>query len=97
METVLSLGESVRIQADKTKAFPADSPMLMPFKIQDSDEEPAGWVMSRETAHRKELEVDRLIKAKVRAIIGTAVFGAGLAIALGVIIAYTGAKGGLKK
>ena len=55
---------------------PADSP----------SSEPLAWVMSDDYYQRMEGEKRNLIKAKVRAIIGTAVFGAGLAITIGVII-----------
>lgn len=48
--------------------------------------EPVAWVMSADYKDAMDAEKRNLIKAKVRAIIGTAVFGAGLAIALGVVI-----------
>jgi len=52
----------------------------------DNTLEPVAWVMSAEYKDAMEAEKKNLIKAKVRAIIGTAVFGAGLAIAIGVVI-----------
>lgn len=55
---------------------PADSPTSPPL----------AWVMSDDYYQSMQGEKRNLIKAKVRAIIGTAVFGAGLAIALGVVI-----------
>lgn len=52
----------------------------------DNTLDPVAWVMSADHYEAMEAEKRNLIKAKVRAIIGTAVFGAGLAIALGVVI-----------
>lgn len=54
--------------------------------IASTDSDPLAWVMSDEYYQAMQGEKRNLIKAKVRAIVGTAVFGAGLAIALGVII-----------
>lgn len=56
------------------------------------DQDPVAWVVSADQLDKMEGEKRNLIKAKVRAIIGTAVFGAGLAIALGVIIGLTNKK-----
>lgn len=54
--------------------------------------EPLLWLISDGQMSRMENEKRNLIKAKVRAIIGTAVFGAGLAISIGTIIGICSKK-----
>lgn len=52
----------------------------------DDGEGPAMWLMGDDYLTALDAEKRNLIKAKVRSIIGTAVFGAGLAIAVGALI-----------
>lgn len=99
--TVLSIGDgAVTVQADPSKKYPGDTAFAVSFRISPSDPQPAGWVLSDLKWRELEFEKEKLIKAKVRAIIGTAVFGASFAIALGVIIGLYGnakAGGGVSK
>jgi hypothetical protein len=57
-----------------------------------SEGRPLVWVVSDDYLKSMEAEKRNLIKAKVRAIIGTAVFGAAFALALGALIGVTGRR-----
>lgn len=52
------------------------------------------WIMSDRFRHDLYHEKNKLIQAKIRAIIATAVFGASFAVALGALIATKSAKSG---
>lgn len=56
------------------------------IKLKQAKPEPELWLLSDKKRKDLELEKRNLIRAKVKAIVGTAVMGAFLAVALGVLI-----------
>ena len=97
-ESVIDVMDFMKIKLSSKNLTRESTRHLGLVGIRENEASPVvAWIVSAEGMDRIEDERRNLVKAKVRAIIGTAVFGAGLAVAVGALIGmnhkYVGYKG----